>query len=44
LTRLNVKRTKDILEKIEGGEIMIKKFKNPYGEKGVSKRVVEILK
>jgi len=44
LTRLNVNRTKEIIEKIEKGKIKVKKFKNPYGEKGVSKKILEILK
>lgn len=44
LTRLNVNRTKEIIDKIEKGKIKVKKFKNPYGEKGVSKRIVSLLK
>jgi UDP-N-acetylglucosamine 2-epimerase len=43
LTRLNVNRTKEIIDKIEKGKIKVKKFKNPYGEKGVSKKIVEEL-
>jgi len=44
LTRLNINRTKEIIDRIEKGKIKVKKFKNPYGEKGVSKKIVEILK
>ncbi|MBA7600703.1 hypothetical protein ES703_07762 [subsurface metagenome] len=44
LTRLNVNRAKEIIEKIENKKIKVKKFKNPYGEKGVSKKILEILK
>jgi UDP-N-acetylglucosamine 2-epimerase (non-hydrolysing) len=44
LTKLNVNRAKEIIEKIEKGKIKVKKFKNPYGEKGVSKKIVEILR
>lgn len=44
LTRLDINRAKEIIDKIESGKIKIKKFKNPYGEKGVSKKIMEILK
>jgi UDP-N-acetylglucosamine 2-epimerase (non-hydrolysing) len=44
LTKLDVNKTKKIIEKIEHNEIKINKFKNPYGEKGLSKKIVEILK
>jgi len=43
LTRLNVERTKNIIKYIENRKIKIKKFKNPYGEKGVSKKIMEVL-
>jgi UDP-N-acetylglucosamine 2-epimerase (non-hydrolysing) len=43
LTRLNVNRTKEIIDKIENNNLKVKKFKNPYGEKGVSKKIVEEL-
>jgi len=39
---LNVAKAKKIIEKLEKG-IKIKKFKNPYGEIGVSKKIVELL-
>jgi UDP-N-acetylglucosamine 2-epimerase len=44
LTGLNVDRTKRIIRDIENKTIKVKKFKNPYGEKGVSKKIVGILK
>ncbi len=44
LTRLNVNRTKEVIDKIESNNLKVKKFKNPYGEKGVSKKILEILK
>ena len=44
LTGLNVKKTKKIIRDIEDKKIKVKKFKNPYGEKGVSKKIVEILR
>lgn len=43
LTKLNPERSKKIIKKIEGDELVIKDFKNPYGEKGVSGKIVEIL-
>ncbi len=43
LTGLNVKYTKKIIKDIEKGKIKVKKFKNPYGEKGVSKKIVGVL-
>jgi len=44
LTKLDINYTKEIIKRIENNEIKIKKFKNPYGEPGVSKKVVELLK
>jgi len=44
LTRLNVNRTKEIIDKIESNNLKMKKFKNPYGEKGISKKIAEKLK
>lgn len=44
LTKLNVERTKKIIKDIESKKIKIKKFKNPYGERGVSKKIMEVLK
>ena len=43
LTRLDINKAKEIIEKIEKEEIKVKKFKNPYGEKGVSKKIMEVL-
>lgn len=44
LTGLNIGKTKEIIKKIESNGLKIKKFRNPYGESGVSKKIVEILK
>jgi len=44
LTGLNINYTKEIIKKIESNNLKVKKFKNPYGEKGVSKKIVEVLK
>jgi UDP-N-acetylglucosamine 2-epimerase len=44
LTDLDVEETKKIINKIENNLLKIKNFKNPYGEPGVSKKIVEILK
>lgn len=43
LTHMDVNTTKKIIEKIENNELKIKKFKNPYGEKGLTKKIVEEL-
>lgn len=43
LTELNVKYTKELIESLEKSDLKIKKFKNPYGEKGLSKKIVDIL-
>ena len=39
---LDIKKAKEIIKNLERG-IKIKNFKNPYGEKGVSKKIVEVL-
>ncbi len=44
LTKLDVDYAKDIIKKIENNKIKIPKFKNPYGEKGMNKRIVKILR
>jgi UDP-N-acetylglucosamine 2-epimerase (non-hydrolysing) len=44
LTKLNVSKTRKLIRKIEAGKISVKSFKNPYGEVGVSERVLEVLK
>ena len=43
LTGLDINYTKEIIKKIESGKIKIKKFKNPYGEEEVSKKIVGVL-
>lgn len=43
LSKINVKETKKIIEKIENNKLKIKKFKNPYGEKGLSKKIIDEL-
>lgn len=44
LTKLDYRYSKKIIEDIENNKIKVKDFKNPYGEMGVSKKIVEILK
>ena len=44
LTKLNVIYSKEIITKIESNSIKVKKFKNPYGKKGLSKKIVNLLK
>jgi UDP-N-acetylglucosamine 2-epimerase len=44
LTELDVKRSIEIIKKIESNQIKIKNFKNPYGKEGLSKKIIEILK
>jgi len=44
LTGLSINYTKNIIKKIESNNLKIKKFKNPYGEKGISKMIAEKLK
>lgn len=43
LTKLDVEKTQEIINKIEKDLLNVQDFKNPYGEKGVSKKIVEIL-
>ncbi len=43
LTKLDVNYAKEVISSIEGSKLKIKEFKNPYGEKGLSKRIVDIL-
>src|SRR3989338_10531383 len=43
LTKLNVNYARKVIEDIESGKIRAKDFKNPYGEKDISKRVVHTL-
>jgi len=44
LSKLDVKKTKEIIREYLSKDFKIKKFSNPYGDKGVSKKVVEVLK
>jgi len=44
LTGLDVEKTKEIIKKIETDKIKINNFVNPYGEAGLTKKIVEILK
>jgi len=44
LSKLDVEKTKEKIKEYLSPKFKIKKFKNPYGEKGVSKKVVEILR
>jgi UDP-N-acetylglucosamine 2-epimerase (non-hydrolysing) len=44
LTRLDVDYAREVIRKIESNEIKAKKFKNPYGKIGVSKKIIELLK
>ena len=44
LTKLNIKKSKKIIEDIENGKIEKNEFKNPYGEKGVSRKILEVLR
>ena len=43
LTDFNLEKTKRIIEAIESDKIQAKNFQNPYGEKGLSKKIVNIL-
>jgi len=43
LTKLNVNYSKKLIEMIENNKLKIKNFKNPYGERGLSKKIVDIL-
>lgn len=44
LTKLDVAKTKKLIRKIEAGRVDVKEFVNPYGEFGVSERVLEVLR
>lgn len=44
LSGLKVKKSQDKIREYLSGEFKIKKFENPYGKKGVSKKIVDILK
>jgi len=44
LTKLNVEYAKKVIEKIENGKLKIRKFKNPYGDRELSKKIMKELK
>jgi UDP-N-acetylglucosamine 2-epimerase len=44
LTNFDVAKTRRIIEEIEHNLHKARKFKNPYGEEGLSKKIVDILK
>src|SRR3989338_6448654 len=44
LTNLNLSYSRKVIEDIENNRVRAKNFKNPYGEKGVSRKIVELLK
>jgi len=44
LTELDLEYSKKLIKKFESGKFKIPKFKNPYGEPGVSKKIVDKLK
>ncbi len=44
LSKLDVEKTKAKIQEYLDPAFKIKNFKNPYGEKGVSKKIVEVLK
>ena len=43
LTKLDVGKTRKLIKRIEAGKIDVKDFVNPYGERGVAERVLEVL-
>jgi len=43
LSKLDVKKTKEKIEEYLSPNFKVKKFKNPYGKKGVSKKIVNTL-
>ena len=43
LTNLDIEYSKKLIETIEKKDIKIKNFENPYGKRGVSKKIVDIL-
>lgn len=44
LSKLNVVQTKQKIEEYLSKDFKVKNFKNPYGDRGVSKKIVEVLK
>ena len=43
LTGMNVIKTREVIDKIENNELKIKRFSNPYGERGLTKKIVDLL-
>jgi UDP-N-acetylglucosamine 2-epimerase len=43
LSKLDVEKTKEKIKEYTSKDFKIKPYKNPYGEKGVSKKIVEVL-
>ena len=43
LTKLNVNYAKKMIEKIENNELEFQDFRNPYGERGLTKKIADIL-
>ncbi len=44
LSNLEIEKTKDKIKEYLNPDFKIKPFKNPYGKRGLSKRIVEVLK
>ena len=44
LTKFDIKKTKLKIKEYLSSDFKIKKFKNPYGKRGVSKKIVEVLR
>ena len=44
LTGLDTEKAKEIIGKIESNRIKIKNFQNPYGNKDISKKILEVLR
>jgi len=44
LSKLDVEKTKEKIKEYLSKDFKIEKFKNPYGDKGVSKKVAQVLK
>jgi len=43
LTKLDVEKSKEKIKEYLSSDFNIQRYKNPYGEKGVSKKIVEVL-
>ncbi len=44
LSKLDVKKTKEKIKEYLSKDYKVKDFKNPYGNVGVSEKIVEVLK